>query len=122
MGRALPVDPALPASFYAALGRRVIDGMALRPDRLERVSAVARDRARSGPFAADAELASLGGVALGDLRRLLLGLGYRATTRDGAELFVARPHRLAGGPRRAARRPPAHEGHPFAKLKQLKFA
>jgi ATP-dependent RNA helicase SUPV3L1/SUV3 len=122
LGHALVVDPALPASFYVALGRRVIDGLALRPDRLERLLAAARERGRAGPFAADAALASLAGVALADLRRLLIGLGYRATTRDGAELFVARPRRLNGQPRRIARRSGAHEGHPFAKLRQLKFA
>jgi ATP-dependent RNA helicase SUPV3L1/SUV3 len=122
LGNALAVDPALPVSFYAALGRRVIDGLALRPDRLERLSAAARERSRSGPFAADAALASLAGAAPGDLRRLLIGLGYRTTTHDGTELFVARPRRLNGRPRRAVRPPTAHEGHPFAKLRQLKFA
>jgi hypothetical protein len=122
MGKALAVDPNLPVSFYAVLGRRVIDGLALRPDRLERLSATARERGRAGPFAADAELAALAGIAQADLPRLLIGLGYRATTRDGAQLFVSRPRRLNGAPRRAALRQPAHEGHPFAKLKQLKFA
>src|SRR4029077_20512804 len=62
LGNALAVDPTLPVSFYAALGRRVIDGLALRPDRLERLSAAARERSRSGPFAADAALASFAGV------------------------------------------------------------
>jgi ATP-dependent RNA helicase SUPV3L1/SUV3 len=121
LGKALVVDPALPASFYAALGRRVIGGMALRPDRLEQLSTAARARGQTGPFAADAELAALAGVALADLRRLMLGLGYRALIRDGVELFVARPRRLNGSPRRAVRRH-APEGHPFAKLKELKFA
>jgi hypothetical protein len=121
-GKALAVDPALPVSFYAALGRRVIDGLALRPDRLERLAAVARERGRAGPFAADAELAALAGVAPDDLRRLLLGLGHRSLIRDGVELFVPRPRRLNAAPRRARRRQAAHDGHPFAKLKQLKFA
>ena len=122
LGKALAVDPALPAAFYAALGRRVIAGLAVRPDRLERLSAAARERGRTGPFAADPELAALAGVAAGDLRQLLLDLGYHATIRDGVELFVARPRRLNGSPRRAPRRHGAHDGHPFAKLKQLKFA
>ncbi|HXC29698.1 MAG TPA: helicase-related protein [Stellaceae bacterium] len=122
MGKALPVVPDLPVSFYGALGRRIIDGLALRPDRLERLSAAARERGKTGPFAADPELASLAGVAAGDLRRLLLGLGYRALIRDGTELFVARPRRLNGPPRRAQGRVVAQDGHPFAKLKQLNFA
>jgi ATP-dependent RNA helicase SUPV3L1/SUV3 len=122
LGRALAVDPALPASFYAALGRRVVEGLAVRPDRLERLSAGARQRGRAGPFAADAELASLAGVALGDLERLLMGLGYRPTTRDGTKLFVARPRRLDRMLRAPGRGQAAHDGHPFAKLKQLKLA
>ena len=121
MGKALAVDPALPHSFYAALGRRVIDGLAVRPDRLERLVAAARERGRGGPFAADDALAALAGVAPADLRRLLPGLGYRALIRDGAEWFVGRPRRLNNSPRREARRQ-APEGHPFAKLKELKFA
>jgi ATP-dependent RNA helicase SUPV3L1/SUV3 len=121
LGKALTVDPTLPASFYATLGRRVIGGLALRPDRLEQLSTVARARGQTGSFTGDAELAALAGVALGDLRRLLLGLGYRALIRDGVELFVVRPRRLNGSPRRVVRRH-APEGHPFAKLKELKFA
>jgi ATP-dependent RNA helicase SUPV3L1/SUV3 len=121
LGRALAVDPALPPSFYTALGRRLIGGLALRPDRLERLSAAARERGRSGPFVADAELAALAGVAVGDLRRLLLGLGYRGLIRDGTELFVLRPRHLKGAPGRQTRRQ-SLDGHPFAKLKQLKFA
>ena len=122
MGKALIVDPQLPASVHGALGRRVVDGLALRPDRLERVSAAARERGKAGPFAADAELAALAGIAAGDLRRLLLGLGYRMLVREGAELFVARPRRLNGAPLRGQRRGADPDGHPFAKLKQLKFA
>ncbi|HVH80375.1 MAG TPA: helicase-related protein [Stellaceae bacterium] len=122
LGKALPVDRDLPPSFYAAVGRRVVADLALRPDRLERLSAAARERGRTGPFAADGELASLAGAPVGELKRLLVGLGYRATTRDGAELFVARPRRLGSRVPRDARRHAAHDGHPFAKLKQLKFA
>jgi ATP-dependent RNA helicase SUPV3L1/SUV3 len=118
LGKAIAVDPALPHSFYAALGRRVIDGLALRPDRLERLAATARRKMRGGPFVADADLAGLAGVTPSDLRRVLIGLGYRATVRDGVELFVARPRRL----QRAGRRLAHSDGHPFAKLKQLKFA
>jgi ATP-dependent RNA helicase SUPV3L1/SUV3 len=121
MGKALAVDAALPASFYAALGRRVIGGLALRPDRLERLSAAARERGQAGPFTADAALASLAGVAQGDLRRVLPALGYRVLIRDGVETFFRRPRRVDGPPRRGPRRL-APEGHPFAKLKELKFA
>ncbi|MBV9555407.1 MAG: disulfide oxidoreductase [Alphaproteobacteria bacterium] len=121
LGKALAVDPALPPSFYAALGRRVVGGLALRPDRLERLAAAARQRSRGGPFAADAELAATAGISETDLRPVLTGLGYRRLARDGRELFVARPRRVDRAPPRETRRA-APEGHPFAKLKELKFA
>jgi len=119
-GKAIAVDPDLPPSFYAALGRRVVGGLALRPDRLERLAAAARGR--KAPFAADAELAELAGVTPGDLRNVLQGLEYRAVTRNGAELFVPRPRRANSPKAGAGRRPVRGEGHPFAKLKELRFA
>jgi ATP-dependent RNA helicase SUPV3L1/SUV3 len=33
-GKAIAIDPEVPLSFYAAIGRRVVAGLALRPDRL----------------------------------------------------------------------------------------
>jgi ATP-dependent RNA helicase SUPV3L1/SUV3 len=119
-GRAFPVDPDLPLSFYFAIGRRVVDGLALRPDRLERLAAAARGRARNGPFAGDRELAAIAGLAPDALRGVLLALGYRAVIEDGNEFFVGRPRRRGAQqpmqPRRASR------DNPFAKLKELKFA
>jgi ATP-dependent RNA helicase SUPV3L1/SUV3 len=118
-GKAIPVDPALPPEFYAAIGRRVVDGLALRADRLERLAAAARDRARSGPFAADAGLAGLAGVAVADLPRLLRGLGYR-TVAGPQDAILFAPRRRRPLP---ARRPrSAAEGNPFAKLKELNLA
>jgi ATP-dependent RNA helicase SUPV3L1/SUV3 len=119
-GKAIAIDPDLPPSFYAAIGRRVLGGLALRPDRLERLAASARDRARLGRFTGDAELAALAGVAPGELRTVLLALGYRAVIEEGAEFFIARPRRRATQAQGGAR--PPREGHPFAKLKELKFA
>jgi ATP-dependent RNA helicase SUPV3L1/SUV3 len=120
-GRAMPVDPDMPASFYAAIGRRLLDGWALRPDRLERFTAALRGRMRGGRFAADAELAAVAGVPLDELRRLVLALGYRSVIAASEEFFVAKPRRRAApeSPRRHGR---PREGHPFAKLKELKFA
>ena len=120
-GRAIAADPDLPASFYAAIGRRLIDGLALRADRLERLAAIARERARGGHFAADAAMTAAGGIAPADLRRVLLALGYRAVIEDGKELFVAVPRRRQAAARYRPQRKP-REGHPFAKLKELKFA
>jgi ATP-dependent RNA helicase SUPV3L1/SUV3 len=120
LGKVIAVDPALPPSFYAAIGRRVVGGLAVRPDRLERLAAAARSR--KGPFAGDGELAGLAGVAPADLPRLLTGLGYRAVVRDDATLFVARPRRAKTPMRQVARHLVRGEGHPFAKLKELRLA
>ncbi len=117
-GRALAADPALPPSFYAAIGRRLLAGLALRPDRLERLAAAARERARRGRFAGDAELAALGGLKQPELRGVLVALGYRAVIEQGDEFFITPPRRAAAP--RPGRKP--REGNPFAKLKELKFA
>jgi ATP-dependent RNA helicase SUPV3L1/SUV3 len=119
-GKAITVDPLLPVSFYAATGRLVVVSLAVRPDRLERLAAAARARARAGHFAADPELAALAGVAPADLRGLLLALGFRAVIAGGEELFVARPGRRRARPGHP--RQNSVESHPFAKLKELKLA
>jgi ATP-dependent RNA helicase SUPV3L1/SUV3 len=119
LGRPFKVDPALPSSFYAALGFAVLAGLAVRPDRLERLAAVARRAARRAPFAADAALAAAAGVALPALPQLLEALGYR-TLRDAESVKFLTParRRPPGGRRPALPR----DGHPFAKLRELKLA
>jgi ATP-dependent RNA helicase SUPV3L1/SUV3 len=119
-GRAIPVDPDLPVSFYAAIGRRVVGGWALRADRLERLAAALRQRARSGRFAADAELAATAGIAIGELRRVVTALGYRAVIQGEQEFFIGKPRRR-DVPEKIRRHIP-RDGHPFAKLKELNFA
>ncbi len=121
-GKAITVDPELPSSFYAAIGRRVLAGLALRPDRLERLDAAARNRARIGRFAADAELAGLAGVAPGELRGVLLALGYRAVIEGGDEFFIGKPRRRGLQHRGEAPPMTPREGHPFAKLRELRLA
>src|SRR5215469_744507 len=61
----IEADPSLPASFYEAAGLRVVGGIALRPDRLERVAAAARRLARHGPFPAGAVLVAIAGLRPG---------------------------------------------------------
>jgi ATP-dependent RNA helicase SUPV3L1/SUV3 len=116
----MAVDPAVPPSFYAALGFMVVGGFALRPDRVERLAATARRLARQGPFAASPELAAIAGVELAAMRGVLTGLGYRAVRENGGEIFMACPRRRRKTGKRAPRRPPA-EGHPFAKLQELRL-
>ena len=120
-GRAIAVDPELPVSFYTAIGRRVLGASAVRPDRLERLAGAARSRARNGQFVADAELAALVGAAPEALRGLLLGLGYRAVIEGDREYFTAKPRRRVAQQRLQTRAKP-REDHPFAKLKELRFA
>jgi ATP-dependent RNA helicase SUPV3L1/SUV3 len=121
LGRPVAVDPALPPSFYAALGFAVVGGWALPPDRFERLAAAVRRAARAAPFAADAALAAAAGVDLPTLPALLEALGYRAR-RDGASVRFMAPARRRRRP--AAGRPPAAagDGHPFAKLRELNLA
>jgi ATP-dependent RNA helicase SUPV3L1/SUV3 len=122
LAKPIEVDPDLPPSFYAAIGLRVLEGLALRPDRLERLAAAARRLARQGPFPAGAELAAIGGVEPRALRRLLAGLGYRNVIDAGGETFILRPQRRRDASNRSRRGQQTGEGHPFAKLRELKLA
>jgi ATP-dependent RNA helicase SUPV3L1/SUV3 len=121
LAKVVDIDPAVPRSFYAALGFFVADRRALRPDRVERLAAAARRLARHGPFAANEQLASIAGIEPGGLRPLLTALGYRVVIDAGAETFVARPRRRRELVNRSTPRP-GREGHPFAKLQELKLA
>jgi ATP-dependent RNA helicase SUPV3L1/SUV3 len=122
LAKPIEVDPGLPPSFYAAIGFRVLDGLALRPDRLERLAAAARRLARQGPFAAGPELAAIAGVEPGALRGLLAALNYRRVIDAGRETFVARPQRRREPAKPIRRVQETGEGHPFAKLRGLKLA
>ncbi len=122
LAKPIEVDPGLPLSFYAAIGLRILDGIALRPDRLERLAAAARRLARRGPFTPEPELAAIAGVEQSKLRGLVATLGYRAVICDGKETFVARSQRQRDAKRTDRRRGPVGDGHPFAKLRELKLA
>ncbi|HEX3863756.1 MAG TPA: helicase-related protein [Stellaceae bacterium] len=121
-GKAIIADPRLPPSFYTAIGRRVLGGLALRPDRLERLAALARTRARSGRFAADAEMAAAAGVAIEALRGVLVELGYRAVIEGAGELFITKSRRRDARGGQSAHHASPRDGNPFAKLKEIKFA
>jgi ATP-dependent RNA helicase SUPV3L1/SUV3 len=122
LAKPIEIDPGLPPSFYAAIGLRVLEGLALRPDRLERLAATARRLARQGPFPAGAELAAIAGVEPRALCRLLAALGYRMVIDAGRETFVARPQRRRETAKNIRRVQQMGEGHPFAKLRDLKLA
>jgi ATP-dependent RNA helicase SUPV3L1/SUV3 len=120
LARVIETDPSLPASFYAAVGLRVLAGLALRPDRLEQLAGAARRLARRGPLTTGAELAAASGIEQAALRRLLAGLGYKAMVYRGEETFIPKPHRPREDAR--SRRRPVAEGNPFAKLWELNLA
>jgi ATP-dependent RNA helicase SUPV3L1/SUV3 len=121
LARVIETDPTLPASFYAAVGLRVLGRLALRPDRLEQLAGAARRLARRSRFITGAELSAASGLEQPVLRRLLSALGYQTVVYQGEETFIARPYRQQDGARRRRRRP-ATEGHPFAKLWELNLA
>ena len=116
--KVIEIDSAFPASFYVAIGLRVLRGLALRPDRLERLAAAARRLARFGAFSTDDELAVSLGLERSALRRLLAALGYRAVIRAGEEKFVG-PRRRQRDVAKRCHQAPTAEGHPFAKLREL---
>jgi ATP-dependent RNA helicase SUPV3L1/SUV3 len=118
----IEIDPSLPTSFYAAIGLRVIAGLAIRPDRLERLAAAVRRLARGGPFVPAPELAAIAGVEPLALGGLLAALGYRAVIIGGEKTFIPSARRRRATDNGHRRRAPAEEGHPFAKLRELKFA
>jgi ATP-dependent RNA helicase SUPV3L1/SUV3 len=122
LARPIEVDQALSGSFYRAIGLRVIDGLAMRPDRLERLATALRRAARRGPFVAGADLAAVCGVEPLRLRRLLPGLGYRAVMDAGQEAFIARPRRQRDSKGKGDRHIRTGADHPFAKLRELKLA
>jgi ATP-dependent RNA helicase SUPV3L1/SUV3 len=120
--------------YWLALGYRLIAGLAIRVDALERLSKTASLLARQGPFAPTEALAGTIGVALNDMTPVLQALGYRRHVADGEPMFVSARNRksranpVAGEqttssrPRRRRRQRPAMPGDsPFARLAQLRF-
>ncbi|BBK38840.1 hypothetical protein STAQ_39180 [Allostella sp. ATCC 35155] len=91
----LPRAEGVPADFYRAIGYPVLGPRALRVDRLEALAAAARRLARSGPFVATKELASLADARLVDLPGMLAALGWRAVVEGDRTTFVADRRRPA---------------------------
>jgi ATP-dependent RNA helicase SUPV3L1/SUV3 len=122
---ALPRDPSIVAEFYGALGYAVLGDRVLRVDRVERLAAAARRLTRQGGFPPTPELAAVAGSAVADLVALLPALGYRAIVEESGITFVTQKRRRGPLRRSAAapaRRRPAGEDHPFAKLRSLRVA
>ncbi|MBF0561433.1 MAG: disulfide oxidoreductase [Alphaproteobacteria bacterium] len=111
----LPIDTNLSEGTYAALGYRILGGLAVRADMLERFAAAVRHHRRSHEAAPlPGEVLSLLGLGPENGIRLLTALGYAVvTTPDGLTVGQRK-----GEPRH---RPQvkADDNSPFAKLRQL---
>jgi len=118
----IKLDPAVPLAFYEAIGYRVFGHVAVRADRLDRLSLEARRRSRHGPFEPDAKILSLVGCPKDDLVPILATLGFRAEEGEGALRFVesrrAKGNRWPKRRQRSAKRLEREDASsPFAKLK-----
>ncbi|MCH7555783.1 MAG: disulfide oxidoreductase, partial [Proteobacteria bacterium] len=118
----MPLDSALPRSFYAAIGYRVIGRLALRLDAVERILARAGKLSRAGPFAPTAEMAALAGCDAASFGGVLGGLGYRAEAPDAQGVVFYGPPPRGRRAKRRRRRDGANPGSPFAKLASLRVA
>jgi ATP-dependent RNA helicase SUPV3L1/SUV3 len=124
-------EPGLPESYHLALGYRLVAGLAVRVDALERLSQAASALARQGPFAATEALAGSIGCTAADLSAVLQAIGFRRRGAGGDATFTAgrrhgnRTGRAAAAGassgRRRRRRPPASGESPFARLADLRL-
>jgi len=117
--------PAVPAGAYLAQGFVPTGGLAVRADRLERLSADVRRLGRQGAFMATSALARTIGAKADDLAAVLTALGYRAADENGVVTFSAppaKPRRRAKGKRPRRRAAAVDPESPFAKLRDLKLA
>ena len=97
-----PVGPSFftsqaPAACWTALGYRTLGSVALRIDRVEKLSAALRKSARKGRFAETARLTALAGCTGDDFAAVAARLGFKAEQLDGRTLF-------------SPKRPPARQG------------
>jgi hypothetical protein len=83
-----------------------------------------RRLARGGPFVPAPELAAIAGVEPLALGGLLAALGYQVVIMiiGGEKTFIPSARRRRATDKGHCRRAPAEEGHPFAKLRELKLA
>ncbi len=117
----LPAEESAPAASYLACGYRLVGGLAVRAERLEKLANAARKLARQGAFAPTPALAAAGGCRIEDLGALLNGVGYRTKTDAAGVSFHRVSGRGRGGMKRRSgnkRRPGAPDG-PFAILRDL---
>jgi hypothetical protein len=113
----LAIDPACPELFYAVAGYRLVGGLALRADALERLARAARQLGRQGPFSATEALRATIGCPAAALPALLQALGYTWRREAAGDSFEARRR---AGPKRRRARARIDGDSPFAALGALR--
>lgn len=82
------LDAGVPHAYYAALGYRPLGRIAVRIDRLDRLTLELRRRGRSGPIPADGPLSAMIGCPKQELAPVLVALGLRAIEGEGGTRFI----------------------------------
>ncbi len=121
----VPDDGSVTPDFYEAIGYRVVGPRAIRIDIFERLTAALRQRARTGPFPADAALLAQAGCRRDEFDSLLKALGYTAVARDGADgpqLYAFKRRQTRKRRARSKADGAQRRGSPFAVLAQLRGA
>jgi ATP-dependent RNA helicase SUPV3L1/SUV3 len=114
----VPIDAAIPAGFYAAIGFRMTGARAVRIDMVERLVAKAGRLARTREGTAAAELANLVGCLAAELPAILGAVGYELHA--GEDRTTVRRRGAEARPPVRRRRPKTAAGQsPFARLKEL---
>lgn len=89
--RVVPLDPAVPAAFYPALGFVPAGPVAVRVDALEELALVGRRSVREGRVLVPGQVAAEVGVSPEVLRAILEALGFRVQGEEGWRLQRGRP-------------------------------
>ncbi|WP_448501560.1 helicase-related protein [Sphingomonas sp.] len=110
----------LPARAGTSFGYRRFGAQMVRTDLVERLARAAHDaRAGRRPFVPDPAFATSIGLGPDSFLKLMMELGFRRDAgADGPERWRWRGGRPRGGAT-ARPAPPAHPGHPFARLREL---
>jgi ATP-dependent RNA helicase SUPV3L1/SUV3 len=105
------------------IGYRRFGAISLRVDHVEKVAALARKKAKQGPFLATPEIVAAAGCDKEDLVAVMAGLGFRATPEDMGVVFSLERRVKARRSTRATRKqnklPADYTDSPFAKLREL---
>lgn len=118
----VPVETAVPAAFYRAIGYWPAGRLAVRLDMLERVAEQAWARLGDGPFRLGPDMLALAGCGTEDMAAILDTLGFRRRQQDGEERFAAPARKRPAAkspPRAAGRRRVKADDSPFSRLRDL---